>query len=795
MPGPLTGIRVIDVSEGAQGPWAGALLADLGADVIKVEKPEGEMMRNGGPSKRGQALPNAGLNHGKRNIVLNLKEQSDREILHDLVRTADVFLENWRRGVAERLDVDYETLSTINPRLVYASASGFGVAGKYAHKATVDNISQAMAGYFSLNGPVGGPWERPRFIVIDLTSPLTVVQAIIMALIVRARTGWGQWARCSQLETLMALSQVRAAEYFASGQVPQPAGSGSPFVVPSQAFRAADTDIMVECSTEAEWQRLCAALALPALADDPRFATNAGRVEHRGALIPLLATAFLRFTAHRWLDRLQEAGVPCSQITWDIEDIYDDPQVVANHLLVTREHPAYGWVRTNEVPWVFSGTPAQYGTLAVALDADRASVLEDVRASAPVPVPAAPRGVSEPPLSAIRVLDLTEGDGAPFAAMQLGDAGAEVIKIERPEGDWARRLGGPFDHGDGPLFMGMNRSKRAIAVDLEQEEGRALVRRLAADCDVLIHSFAKAGDARRLGLDYDTLAAVNPRLIYCDISVLERSGPEADRPATDATVQARVGLPRFLGARGGEPLRFGSNYAGVTAAMYAVQGVLAALYSRAATGRGQCIETSYLRAMIATQTNYFTAFSDPDDIPAAGGFYTMHLEPPGRATATLDQPVHFTLGFTRDPQALLHLLQRLDVWDEVLVREPDLAQRPLTTADQGRVMPYIEAAIGRRPSAEVLAMLEDIGLMNSPVHDYGTMFADEGVLEQEMLVTVEHPVRGLTKQVGLPWKLTDSPTRIRLAPPMLGEHTDEVLVSAGCTAAEIAKWRSSGVVR
>lgn len=793
MAGPLAGIRVIDMSEGAQGPWAGALLSDLGADVIKVEKPEGEMMRNGGPTKRGYALPNMGLNHGKRNISLNLKEQADREILHDLVRTADVFLENWRRGVAERLDVDYETLSTINPRLVYASASGFGIAGKYAHKATVDNISQAMAGYFSLNGPVGGKWERPRFIVIDLTSPLTVVQAIIMGLLARQKTGWGQWVRCSQLETLMALSAVRAAEYFATDEAPQPMGSGTAYIVPGQAFRTADGYVMVECVNEDQWRHLCEVLQTPDLANDARFATNADRVTNRDVLTPILEAAFLRYTTHRWVDRLTAAEVPCNEIVWDIEDIYDDPQVVANGLLVKRARPEIGWVRTTEVPWLLSDTPAHYDGLAVPLDHDRESVMEDIRNGGPVDVPTTQRKV-EAPLLGMRVLDLTEGDGAPFAAMQLGDAGAEVIKVERTGGDWARSLGGAFDHGDGPLFMGMNRNKRSIAIDLEQPQGRELVQRLALGCDVVIHSFAKADDARRLGLDYETLSAQNPRLVYCDISTLERSGPDADRPATDGTVQARAGLPRFLGSRGGEPLRFGSNYAGVTAALYAVQGILAALYIREQTGRGQSISTSYLRAMIATQTNYFTAFSEPDP-PAPSGFYTAHMEPPGHAMETTDQPIHFTLGFARDPQALLHLLERLGVWDEVKAKEPDLATRPLTTADSNRAMPYIKAAIKHLPSLQALAILEEIGLMCSPVHDYESMFNDPGVLEQEMLVTVDHPVRGATKQVGMPWKMTDAPTKIRLAPPILGEHTDEVLAGVGCTTEQISALRTAGVIR
>lgn len=182
------------------------------------------------------------------------------------------------------------------------------------------------------------------------------------------------------------------------------------------------------------------------------------------------------------------------------------------------------------------------------------------------------------PLEGIRVLDLTEGDGAPFCAMQLGDAGADVIKVEPLDGDWARRLGPPFDDGDGPLFMSMNRNKRGVAIDLDREEGRAIVREIAASADILVESFPRASDAERLGLDYGALSAANGGLIYCDLSTLERRGPDADKPATDLIVQGRSGLTRFTGERGQEPLRFGSNYAGVTASMYAVQAILAALF-------------------------------------------------------------------------------------------------------------------------------------------------------------------------------------------------------------------------
>ena len=395
------------------------------------------------------------------------------------------------------------------------------------------------------------------------------------------------------------------------------------------------------------------------------------------------------------------------------------------------------------------------------------------------------------PLEGVRVLDLSEGDGAPFCAMQLGDAGADVVKVEPREGDWARRLGPPFDDGDGPLFMGMNRNKRSIALDLQREEGRAVVRDLAASADVLVECFPRASDAERLGLDYGTLSAANRGLIYCDLSLLERRGPDADKPATDLIVQGLSGLTRFVGERGKEPLRFGSNYAGVTAAMYAAQAILAALFWRRQSGEGQYVETSYLRAMIATQQNYLAAHSDPDDF--SGPFYSAHLRSPVRGYPTKDRNIEFTASYARDPRAFELLLERVGILDEVRA-DPRFADRELVADDQIALQPYLDRAFLDHGSEDVLELLEEFGLMCAPVHDYDSMFHDEGILEQDMLLTVDHPTRGEVRTIGLPWKL-DTPGSVRLAPPTLGEHTDAILAEIGYDEQRIAALRASGVVR
>ena len=398
------------------------------------------------------------------------------------------------------------------------------------------------------------------------------------------------------------------------------------------------------------------------------------------------------------------------------------------------------------------------------------------------------------PLVGIKVVDLTEGDGAPFCAMQLGDAGADVVKVEPLEGDWARPLGGPFDHGDGPLYMGMNRSKRSIAVDLDSEEGRAIVRELAHHADVLLHNFPYVDDAARMGLDYTSLAAANPRLIYCDISTLDRTGPDADLPATDLTVQARSGLLRFVGRRGEAPVRYGSNWVGVSSAMYAGGAILAAIWERRKSGLGQKIETSYLRAAIAAQNNTITSYNAPVSEGGGGGIGSP-MEPPAQGIETLDGRIELGWQYPKDPQAGTKLLEWLGIRDEVYEKHPAIAGRPISQQDAGALRPFIAREFKKHASTELIEKLLDLGLMFAPVHDYGTYYADPGILEQDVLRTVEHPTRGTLRQVSPAWQLDGAPAEITLGPPTLGEHTDAVLGELGYDTARIASLRSRGVVR
>ena len=384
---PLDGIRVVDCSVGAHGPYAGALLADLGADVVKIEPPGGELMRQsrggGGPAKKGHQLAYMGLNHGKRSIVLDLRNPEDRVTALDLVKRSDVFLENWRGGVASDLRVGYDDLSKINPKLIYISGSAHGYNSPYRTKAGADGFSQDMSAMGSISGPADGRPEKARFTILDLTTPLPLVQGVLMALLAREKTGEGQWVQCSQTETGIVYQAVRMAEYFATGRKPEPMGSASPSIVPSQAFKTRDGYVDVEAPTQPAWGGLCRALGMTELANDPRFSTNSARVEHRQELVPLLEAKFLDRTSDEWVSQLEAEDVPAATVVWSIADLYTNPQIVANELIITREHELAGTIQVPEVPWIFSGTPVEYPGVGPVLGAHQDEVMRELEEQGP----------------------------------------------------------------------------------------------------------------------------------------------------------------------------------------------------------------------------------------------------------------------------------------------------------------------------------------------------------------------------------------------------------------------------
>mgnify|MGYP000011637216 CR=1 FL=1 len=356
MQGALSGLRVLDLTRVRAGPTAVRQLADFGADVIKIEAPDGAGIEN---ARLGSDFQN--LHRNKRALTLDLKSVRGRDIFVRLVKTADVVVENYRPDVKHRLRIDYETLQAFNPRLIYASISGYGQDGPYSERPGFDQIAQGMGGLMSVTGKPGEGPMRVGIAVADSSAGLYCALGILTAVIEREKSGRGQWIRTSLLQAQIAMLDFQATRWLMDGVVPAQAGNEHPTMVPMGAFPAADMAINIAAAGDVMFAKLAAALDAPDMAADPRFATARERSKHRAELADAIAAITRERPAQHWIDRINAAGVPCGPI-YSVDQTFADPQVRALGIAQSVDHPQLGSITLVGQPVELSRTPARIET-------------------------------------------------------------------------------------------------------------------------------------------------------------------------------------------------------------------------------------------------------------------------------------------------------------------------------------------------------------------------------------------------------------------------------------------------
>lgn len=356
MSGPLSGIRVVDFGTYAVGPSASAYMGYLGAEVVRIENPAGEGFMDLEPTMGGMACSYINANMQKKSVVLNLRDPGELDSARQLVRTADVFIENRISGVADRLGLGYEDVSRVNPRIIYVSMPGFADNGPYARRPSMDMEVQALSGFASIQGREGGPAELFRvYAHLDHTTGLALVQAAVLALIERRRTNKGRHIKVGFFSSSMFLQMTRIAEFRAGGSNLARSGSASSLIAPSQSFPCPDGYVNVSAPNDEAWSRLCDALDLADLKNDPRFSTNDKRMQNRAELAELISRKTQEAPVWWWLVHLRREGIPCGAI-YTFDDIKRDPQFRQRGLIVDVE-TAWGPVMRGGHPWRFSETP------------------------------------------------------------------------------------------------------------------------------------------------------------------------------------------------------------------------------------------------------------------------------------------------------------------------------------------------------------------------------------------------------------------------------------------------------
>ena len=375
----LRNMKVVDLSQVLAGPYCSMVLGDLGADVIKVEKyPNGDDTRTMGPYVEQESYSFMMANRNKRGIRLNIKEEAGKNILLDLARTADVFIENFRPGTVKKLGIDYETLREINPGLIYCSISGYGQTGPYRHKGGYDIMAQGLSGLMSMTGEKGGRPVKNGIAIHDVAAGVTAIYSILAAYIHKLQTGEGQYIDISLVDAGLAWTVWESAAYFGAGEVSTANGSAHRVTAPYQGFATRNGHILVGAGNQKLWEAFCReVIEREELIDDPRFLTNTDRKNNLEELEQVIQEILLQQDSDYWLSRLDAAGVPSSPINRYDEALHD-PQIRSRDMVVEYEHPAAGKIKSLGIPAKMSRTPGTISRPAPLLGQHTVEVLKEL---------------------------------------------------------------------------------------------------------------------------------------------------------------------------------------------------------------------------------------------------------------------------------------------------------------------------------------------------------------------------------------------------------------------------------
>ena len=392
------------------------------------------------------------------------------------------------------------------------------------------------------------------------------------------------------------------------------------------------------------------------------------------------------------------------------------------------------------------------------------------------------------PLAGVKVMDLTQIMAGPYCTMMLADMGADVLKIEKPNGgDDTRRMGPPFIEGESAAFLGINRNKRSIVIDLRSDDGREIARRMARASDVLVQNF-RPGALERMGLGYEQVREINPAIVYCTISGFGATGPYARRGGFDLVAQGMSGLMSVTGHPGGPPTKVGVPVTDLNAGSFAAIGILTAYINRLRTGRGQHVDTSLLEGGVAytfwESAIYFATGQSPTPKGSA-----HQLNAPYQAFRTADGHINIGAANQATWERLCAAIGRDELLTDARFAEPRLRMDNLDA-----LVATLQDTFAQRTSDEWLPALDAAGVPAGPIYDIEAVYADPQVQAREMRVETDHPIAGRVSGIGIPVKLSDTPGTVRRPAPTLGQHTNEALRELGYTTAEIATMKTDGVV-
>ena len=777
--GPMLGLKVLDLTRGLPGALATMLLADYGADVVKVEHP------GGNPMERDPAY--RVWNRGKKSVALDLKQAEGLATVQSLARQADVVLESFRPGVAERLGVGYSQVSGINPRVVYCSISAYGPSGPWAQRHGYESLVAAASGIMTEQAGVS---DGPMFCSMPLASLGTstlALQGILAALHVRNNTGIGQKVETSMYQGSVAIRapMMPIADNLSTLQVnnSQPQG-GLPAY---RMYPCADGKwIHIGCLTRDFWDKLAVALDLMELATQPEFTaapTGWNNDQDRELAIELIGQRLREQPRSHWLTALEAGDVPAAPVL-TTQEYMDLPQVRHSGLVESLNDPVLGEMEQVGLVLKFSETPGKVRGPAPSLgqhNGDGTGALFPFQNQTGPGTPSASGELPKHPLNGIRVMDFSSFIAGPLGPMVLSDLGADVIKVEPVSGEGGRTL--PF------LLLGCNRGKRGLAIDMKAPQSEEVLTRLLASCDVVVHNM-RVGVAERLGIDYDEARRLRPGVIYVHSTAYGANGPDSLKPGFDPLFQSMSGITARQGGGAAHPVFLRTPVCDDTNGMLLAVAVLMALYHRDRTGQGQIIDLSLLKTGAFANSGHFIRYPGMTERPLAdkglngmSALNRLYQAAEGWILLACKQPKEWNrlklcLGgpWTKSDYAFDDA-NAMHPWNHKLCRKlaQEFSQLPAAEWEE-RLIP---AGV---PCVKVAESNHEGFYLSAQAH------------EMYMVDHQHHPEYINLRQVGVQVRLSQTRPAFKPAAPLLGQHNLEILKELGFTDEEISGMEAAGCI-
>ncbi|MCY4639328.1 MAG: CoA transferase [Chloroflexi bacterium] len=793
---PLADVTVVDASEGVAGGYASRLLADLGARVIKVEPPGGDSLRTMGPFRPGAPETETGglhlaLNAGKRSIVLDLDRRDDRDHLLTLLESADLLLESAGPRVMDGRGLSHTELLRRFPSLVYASHSAFGSDGPYAGRVTSEIVDYAMGGWMYF---CGDPQRAPLMVhgqQGELHAGMQLAAGAAAALWHARLTGRGQHVEISTFESLVSSHVFVLSVWSQEGLVKRRGKGTAAVIVP-----CADGHLFATRFTP----EIFLLMGEPERVDDPAFETPEGWLD----ALPEVLERFTDWVAARpkreVAERAQQLRILVTPVR-TVADLADSEQLAARGFWRPVEHPIAGTLQLPGPPWRFSRSQAGPLRAAPLLDADRGDL---ARGADPAGTPAEAGASSGPapprsreraaPFEGLRVIEVTNSWAGPLCGMYFADLGADVIAIERSftQPTRGQHFAGaqiwPRFYNRGAAWNQFNRNKRAICLDLSTPEGREAFLRLVEGADVVLENNS-ARVFPNLGLSYETLSERNPRIILCSMSGFGATGPEAHHLGLGSNIEAAAGLIARTGYAPGDFFATGSFQADPITGTHAFLGVVAALWERERSGRGQHLDMALSESGALFAVEPIMDYQLTGRVAEPRGNRSRRIAPQG-AYRSAGEDCWLAIGVESEEQwrALCAVIGR-----------PGLGTRYADPEGRWRAHDEIDAAIDEWSRAldhnEATRRLQAAGVPAGPVLANWEIVADPHLFRRGYWVDTVHPEIGFQRWEGIAWRFSETRPPVRARPaPLFAEHNDEVLREIGMTDEELAGLRERAVI-